>query len=145
MASEAGTLHLGFAHEASFLRGPMTARIITPDISEATFNGGAKVEIDGFTSDKLTVNISGAGDITARDNRIGKLEVRAAGASNVDFSRSVVNSADVYVDGAGSITLNMNGGTLGGRISGVGKVEYSGTVSVQNVQIAGLATVRHKE
>ncbi len=138
-------LHLGFSHGADIIRGSMTARIQTPALENVTLNGGVKAAINGFESDRLEITINGAGDVTGRSDSIGTLVIHAAGAANIDLSSSSTTNAEVYVDGAGNITLNMKGGTLGGRISGLGKVDYYGTVSEQTIAVAGLGSVKHKE
>lgn len=145
VVSSGNVLHIGFSHDANILRGAMSATINAPQIASLQLNGGVKAQVQGFSVPDLTIEIRGAGDVTGTKNTIGHLTIRSAGAANVDFSGSASTNADVYVEGAGNITLNMAGGTLGGQISGLGKVDYLGTVSRQTVDIAGLASVKHKE
>jgi len=137
-----GQLTLGFRHGVNMSSERLTAQVRTPDLKRVTVRGGSRIRISGFSASELALDIAGAGNIEGVDNVLDTLSVQGAGASLIDFRSSRTRSARVNLDGAGSVALTMEGGTLSGNLNGIGTIDYSGSVSAENVKINGLGSVR---
>jgi len=137
-----GQLTLGLRNGAIMNSERLTAQVQTPDLQRVTVRGGSRIRISGFSLPELAIDIAGAGDIEGVGNVLDRLSVQGAGASRIDFSSSRIKNARVNLDGAGSVDLGMEGGTLSGSLNGIGTINYSGTVSAENVKISGLGSVR---
>lgn len=144
VASQGGTVTISLTHEAKVLQGKLTATVVSPVVNRVDLRGGVKATIEGFVEPSLLISISGAGSVTGSGNRVENLTVKSAGAADLNFKSSTATNAVVEVAGAGRIVLTMNGGNLSGRLDGVGKVDYYGSVSSQNVQVSGLGSVKAK-
>jgi Putative auto-transporter adhesin, head GIN domain len=126
-------------------RARMSAEITMPEFRGAVLNGAARLDFRGFEGDRLEIAVSGAGKIEGHASRFGALALTMSGAGAADLGDVTITDADVAASGANSIKLRMAGGRLTGRLSGAGHLEYSGTVSVQNVAASGLVNVEHVE
>jgi len=102
------------------------------------------IRFEGFEGDRLTVSCSGAAEVMGTRSRYKDLTVNLSGAGDMDFSDVETENADIQVGGAGSISLNMTGGSLSGNLAGMGEVTYSGTVSRNSLSTTGLGTVRQR-
>ena len=78
---------------------------------------------------------SGATDMTGEYCRYIILDLFMAGAGNALLEGIVVT--DVEVAGATNVSLTMDGRELTGGLAGAGRIEYSGTVSREEVNVAG--------
>lgn len=125
--------------------GKVVARITTPELSRVATVGGAKILLADFQSEELRLDIDGAASIEARDVTVGRLDVDSDGASRIDFSEGRVENAEIRLDGAGLVKIVMAGGRLGGRIAGLGRVEYSGEIASQEIEVSGLSQVRRAD
>ena len=66
----------------------------------------------------------------------------ADGWSSGDLGASEVGSAVLDMDGASQLMINMNGGTLTGRVRGVGNIRYRGDVSTVDLDTVALVRSR---
>jgi hypothetical protein len=119
----------------------VTARIVLPELSAVDLAGAGTIDMTGFNGDQLTINASGASEIKGHDGRYEDLNIIVSGAGDVNLTDMPAVNARVVLSGAGQVTLTMDGGTLGGTVSGVGQIKYHGTVSEQNVVTSGFSSV----
>ncbi len=119
--SQDGSVTIRLLHEANLMQGKLTAKVTAPALNRIEFRGGVNANIDGFVEPALWISIAGAGTLTGSGNRIENFTVNCAGAANVNFRESKTTNATVVAAGASRIVLTMNGGTLSGRLDGVGK------------------------
>ena len=119
----------------------LTAKIVMPALVELETAGENRVTFSGFEGDRLTIEAAGASDMTGADCRYDRLDLSMAGAGNAQFEGIVVTDADVEVAGATNVSLTMDGGELTGALAGAGRLEYSGTVSREAVDVAGFGWV----
>ena len=124
---------------------PIRADIIMPALEELELAGAGQVNLSGFEGPRLEVDIAGAVHLEGRDGRYDELELSVAGASKIDLRGIVVTDADVDLAGASHVTLAMGGGALSGSLAGAGQIEYYGSVSEQDIDIAGFGRVNHVE
>lgn len=118
------------------------ATIVMPELTAANLADSTVFTLAGFKGDDLDIRVSGGSNIKGRDSAYKKLNLVVSGAANVDFADVVTDDAHVVLSGVGNVVLNMNGGTLSGRISGVGSLRYHGKVASQDVAVSGVSSIQ---
>lgn len=137
-------LSLAGAERRSFFSGSdaqYAANIVMPELVEMEIAGSSQVTLSGFVGEQLTIDAAGATQITGEDGRYGELELSVAGAHDVQLAGFIFTDADVNLAGASSLTLTMDGGELTGGLAGAGEIEYYGTVSREDIDVAGFGSV----
>jgi len=118
-----------------------SVEITLPDLEQLSISGGVDLDFTGFTGDVLTITLSGAGRIRGLDSRYGNIVLLCSGAGQLDLTGCRTANAEVNLSGAGEVLLNMEGGVLKGTISGLGSVEYSGSIRENLLEVSGLGSV----
>lgn len=118
--------------------------VITPRLQEVRTEGGSQVILNDVNVPSLRLASRGASSFKGNSSVIENLYIDTEGASDVDMSESSITNAEVNMKGAGSAQLNMNGGVLSGRVEGATSVEYSGTISEQNIRSSGISSINRK-
>ena len=123
-----------------------TVRILiaAPTIEALNLAGGVTGTIAGLDAVELRVLAEGATNLVFEDSTIGDLALQTAGAANVDLGESLVENALLDLEGATQLRITMNGGSLTGRVAGVGNVRYSGDASSVNVDTDGIVRIRRR-
>ena len=119
-------------------------QITLPTLSYLSNQGIADLLIEDFKCPTLKIQSSGLINLRGEENVIDELSINLSGAGSIDFSDSLSTNADINLSGAGSIILNMDGGTLDGSLSGLGNIEYYGTVSRNKIHNSGLGQIKKK-
>jgi len=99
------------------------------DLSSLTMlgvEGACDLAMSGFREERMEMILEGAANITAREVRAEYLIVKAGGAANLDLAGALFVNVDLDMEGAANAELQMDGGTLSGRIAGLGSVTYGG-------------------
>jgi len=117
--------------------GKVTALITMPSLSDLRLSGLVSLEIDGFSSEILTINTAGSTSIMGKGNYVNNLFLKGEGVSKLNLKRNSVINADLRYEGVCKIELSMAGGELTGRIKGVGKVIYDGEVRKESIRKDG--------
>ncbi len=86
----------------------------------------------------------GAANLVFEERTIGDLTLQTAGAANIDLGDSLVENAVLDMSGASQLLINMNGGSLTGRVEGVANVRYSGDVSSMDVDTDAIVRIRRR-
>ena len=118
--------------------------ITAPAIDALSLAGAVKGTVAGLNAAELTVLAEGATNLIFEDSTIGDLTLQTAGAANIDLEESLVGNAVLSLAGANQLRITMNGGSLTGRVEGVGNVRYSGETSSVNVDTDGIVRVRRR-
>ena len=116
--------------------------ITAPTIAALDLAGGVTGTISGLDAAELSVLAEGAANLVFAGSTIGDLALQTAGAANVDLGESLVENALLDLEGANQLRITMDGGSLTGRVAGVGNVRYSGDVSRVNVEPDGIVRIR---
>lgn len=125
--------------------GPaLQATITMPALETLRTEGMSQLSFSGFDGRSLSFDASGAGNIRGAASRFDSLVLEMNGFGNIDFSDVAFTNADVDLNGFGNVTLRMAGGWLRGDLSGVGSLEYYGTVSEENVEKSGFGSIRRR-
>ena len=122
----------------------LEATITMPVLATLNHSGMSRVSFSGFDGRSLSFDASGAGNIRGAASRFDSLVLEMNGFGNIDFSDVAFTNADVDLNGFGNLTLRMAGGWLRGDLSGVGSLEYYGTVSEENVEKSGFGSIRRR-
>jgi len=132
-----GTLIMNTDKKWRHSKRKVTALITMPSLSNLRLSGVVSLELNGFTSENLTVNTSGVTSIMGKGNHIRNLNLIGKGVSNLNLRQNSVINADLSYKGVYKIELSMAGGELTGKIKGVGKVIYNGEVRKESIRKEG--------
>jgi len=121
--------------------GFVTYKLLVKKLNSIVVSGGAEIEAKGLLTDSLSVNVSGAGDISiSGETEDQTISISGAGKYRADGFKS--KKASVNISGIGSALVAVSD-RLDVQVSGAGEVEYIGDPQViQNVSGAG--TIRKK-
>ena len=113
-----------FLHHRHYLRNSqgLTLVITAPGVQKFEINGAAKMTINAYAQDKLSLRLNGASKVDV----IGaakEVSLETNGASQSDLSRLVNETADVEMNGAGEATLATTG-HADIEINGVGNAKF---------------------
>lgn len=131
------------------------------DLDEISLGGAGKIDCEGFETEVLQFDISGAGDVDF-DLEAERVEVVVSGAGNITLMGKV-DSQEIEIDGvgrydgedlesrecaitvsgAGSATVNVSE-LLDVEINGVGTVYYAGS-PIMTQDISGLGKIKSIE
>ena len=90
---------------------------------------------------QVTVVLRGASNLVFEDSTFGKAGAGDPGAANVNLEASLVENAVLDMAGASQLKINLNGGSLTGRVRGVDKIRYTGAASSVDLDMVALVTV----
>jgi hypothetical protein len=155
-------LDIGFKRGYTFTpSATLKFHLTVVDLDEISLSGAGNIDCEGFETEVLQFDVSGAGDLDF-DLDAGRVEVVVSGAGNIILSGKVdsqeieIDGAGKYngedlesrqceirVSGAGSATVNVSE-LLDVEINGIGNVYYTGSPSVTQ-DISGLGKVRSLE
>jgi hypothetical protein len=140
-------------------RGRLLVRVSSPQISSIRSSGASDISAANISSDKLTIETSGAGSVKASvQTSLLKLEtsgagnvalngsaetfiVETSGAADVKARNLNVKKARLEVSGAGEVELNVSD-ELDVSVSGAGDIRYFGSPSSVRQDISGAGSVR---
>jgi hypothetical protein len=120
--------------------GALKVRITLPELRLLEVNGAGRISVNGPTGGATTLVLSGAGEIEAA-GRLDTLTARLNGAGKIDLSRLQSTDAEVTVNGAGQLKVNVTH-RLDATLNGVGTIEYSGNPTQVNPTINGVGSIR---
>ena len=129
---------------ADQLRGKLKDKDMDMDMRGVSLNeidviGTGVVNLRHLSQDKLTINVSGAGRLTA-DGHVGDMELKVSGAGRADLAKlsadnvkaelddagraniAPVNSADITVRSVGRVRLATKPKTLTSNVMGYGRI-----------------------
>ncbi|CAA9424760.1 MAG: hypothetical protein AVDCRST_MAG37-180 [uncultured Rubrobacteraceae bacterium] len=108
------------------------------DLNALKVSGSGDIEAEGISTDKLTVAISGAGDVKV-SGKADSQEVDISGTGAYHAKDLESKDAKIDVAGAGSATVNVSD-ELNAEVSGSGSVKYIGDPTV-NQDVSGVGRV----
>ena len=150
-------LHIGFKKGYAISNAHCKASITMPVLTQLTASGSLTGTISSFDMHRgtMTIDVSGSGDITARNIDVKKLELNISGSGSftasgeaqtfkVDISGSgeirttglKTKKADISISGSGSAEIWVTN-FLKARISGSGKVRYKNLTPPPHIDGSG--------
>jgi hypothetical protein len=139
---ENGRLHFidGRHHHGG---GDLTIVMTAPAVNHFELRGSGRLEIQDYKQDKLSLDLSGHGQVIARGETKG-LQLSMTGSGESDLSELKVGDADVNVDGSGAATLAPTGAAIV-DISGSGDVTLLTRPSKLETNVSGSGSIHQKD
>jgi hypothetical protein len=113
-----------------------------PLLKSVEVNGSGDVEMTGVTKDKISLLISGSGDITAKGD-VKELSANINGSGDLHASKLAAKKVTVTVDGSGDAYVQAID-SLKASVNGSGNIVYIGTPSDVQVVVKGSGDVTKK-
>lgn len=123
--------------------GDLTIVISAPAVRHFAMDGSGTLAIDGYKQDKLSLDISGDANVTAKGETKG-LEVAISGSGSTDLTDLKVADADVTVGGSGEATLAPTG-IVNVNISGSGDVTLLNHPTKLESNVSGSGSIHQKD
>ena len=109
-------------------------------LHQITLRGVGKLNLGRLVQDRLSLLISGAGDISADDSHIGTLDLDISGAGNAQLRRVAADHVRVTISGAGHADISpITDADV--TISGVGNVRLATKPTNLTTHVSGLGSV----
>jgi hypothetical protein len=109
-------------------------------LHQITLSGFGRLNLGRLTQDRLSLSISGTGDISAEDGHIGSLDLSISGAGNAQLRRIAADHVRVNISGAGHAELSpIEDADI--TISGVGNVRLATKPNNLTTHLSGLGNV----
>ena len=118
--------------------------VTAPTLVALTVAGAVDGRIEGLDAVQLTVVTKGASNLVFDDSTVGDLVLETEGAANVNLEASLVANAVLDMAGASQLRINLNGGSLTGRVRGVGNIRYTGDASSVDLDTVALVKVSRR-
>lgn len=99
-----------------------------PNLNEFTSEGVGTTEVSGFTGEKITLALDGAGSVKVNSN-YKNINSRLGGVGSMTLNAGSSDLVDLNMRGAGSITINGNSRMLRAKLGGVGSLDAKGLQS----------------
>ncbi|HZZ92767.1 MAG TPA: head GIN domain-containing protein [Usitatibacter sp.] len=120
------------------LRTRLHVQVVARSIEELDLSGAGNIDARQVDVPRLTLRVSGAGDATLA-GRARALDARISGSGHVNAVKLATEDASVRVSGSAHVRLDARK-TLAASISGVGDVEYYGDPKVER-RISGTGRI----
>lgn len=136
-----GTLRLG--SEGSYLSKHACVVVITvPALDGFESTGSGDVRIENLIADTFECRLTGSGSIYALGS-VDELDLEISGSGDIDARD--LKARDVYarVSGSGNIDVHALE-SISGRVSGSGDIYYYGDPKHTNVRVSGSGTIRRR-
>ena len=117
--------------------------IVLPKLESFSLNGAGNGDIRDVSGSSLSLELNGAGNLTAGGN-VDKLEVSVNGAGNAKLFDLKSKDARVSVNGAGNMDVYATG-NLTADVNGVGNVRYKGHPSSVSKDVNGVGRVSDQD
>jgi hypothetical protein len=122
---------------------PINYRLTVKDLNSIDLSGAGKITGADISASKLTVNVSGAGDITLT-GKADSQDINLSGAGNYHGDNLASKDVKITTSGAGSAVVQVSD-SLDATVSGAGSVRYIGDPQVkQDVSGAGSVGKQNK-
>ena len=120
-------------------KSPILVRVTAPNISEIKASGAAKVSIIDIKNSELSVELSGASELTAT-GETGSLNAEISGASVIKARQLSTESAGVDASGASRAYVSASQ-TLTAEATGASSVTYLGNPENIEKHISGASSI----
>lgn len=162
---ENGVLKISFDNNQKWTRkNPnLKAYISVKTLERIKASGACDIKIDGtLNASSLTVEMSGASDLTGKINVSNTLDVKLSGASDLTLT-GIADQAKIDVNGASEVkaydfstsncSIEASGASsvqitvdkeLSAQISGASSVRYKGTANIKDIKTSGASSISRK-
>lgn len=106
-------------------KNEVRVELTLPDLNEFTSEGVGTTEVSGFTGERITLALDGAGSVKVNSN-YKNINSRLGGVGSMTLNAASSDVVDLNMRGAGSITINGNSRLLRAKLGGVGSLDAKG-------------------
>lgn len=139
-----GVLHLEQENRRVFgRRDSLDIAIAMPDLRSVALSGSGDVIVSNMKLDKVALNVSGAGDVTASGS-CNHLEARVAGAGDVAARNLKCRTVAAQVSGAGDIAIHVDQ-AVSAQVTGVGDIRIYGNPEQRSAITRGVGDITFHE
>jgi hypothetical protein len=114
----------------------------TPHDLSLSSEGSGSMQYEG-TTDALSLLVTGSGAIKLSGSGAA-LAAKVSGSGTLEAAGFPVTSAVLENDGSGSMTAQVNDGTVSLTVHGSGSIDWSGTATVASADDSGSGSIRHQ-
>ena len=119
-----GVLHLETIDNVTIIAEKNEVTVAMPVLTSITVNGAADADMNGYnSSEDLTIQVNGAGDMDFSSLSVPELSISVNGAGDIDLNSIEVDKLKVDVHGAGDILVSGKAGKAVFSVSGVGDIK----------------------
>ena len=134
-----GVLHVSY--DGPGIRdGRILVEATAPEIDAVEVVGSGDMLLDGIDADALDVRVTGAGDVSA-NGRVDRLTLDVSGAGDAELGELATGSARVEVSGSGDADVRA-ARELDAEVRGAGDVLYRGDPVVRQ-DVSGAGDLEH--
>jgi len=123
--------------------GELTIVMTAPAVSHFDLSTSGRLVIDGYSQDKLSVDVSGDATVSAK-GQAKSLALSISGSGATDFTDLKLGDADVEVDGSGQATLAPTG-AANVDISGSGDVTLLSRPAKLESNVSGSGSIHQRD
>jgi putative autotransporter adhesin-like protein len=123
-----GTLYVAY-DGPSIREGRLLVEVSAPTVEALAITGAADVRVDGLDADAFDIRVSGAGDLAA-EGRVQRLTLDISGAGDADLAELVADDARVELSGSGDAEVRASE-LLDAEVRGAGDLAYRGDPRVR--------------
>jgi Putative auto-transporter adhesin, head GIN domain len=120
-------------------KSPMYVEVSVPSLAALDLTGSGTITVTGVRASRLTVTLSGSGDVAASGSVTG-LTVSIDGSGDAQLSGLIARNVDAVVKGSGAIFVTATQ-SLNAKVPGSGAVLYSGNPPQVTTSITGSGAV----
>lgn len=133
-------LHIG-GKKNLYPKQNLVINVTTPTLTVIESEGAGAIYAADIANESLKVEQSGVGAIHL-SGTTNKLTIDVSGAGSVDAEKLKAKTVDAKLSGVGSVTVDVEL-ELKANVSGVGSITYSGDPKVES-NVSGVGTIRKK-
>jgi hypothetical protein len=122
--------------------GHLKVTITTPSLKALESNGAGDIKITGLNGGDQELRLAGAHNVEG-DGHLDKLTIVLSGAGNIDYHKVVAEDATVTVNGAGNVDVQVKQ-ALHAEVNGLGAVHYSGEPQKVESELHGLGSISRR-
>lgn len=119
---------------------PVIFNVTVKTLDTLDISGAGNVTATGITATALTINLSGAGNISISGTTQSQ-DVSLSGAGSYSARDLTSQNATVHLSGVGKATVTVSG-TLDATVSGAGNVTYYGNPTNVKQNISGVGSIK---
>lgn len=123
--------------------GELTIVMTAPAVNHFELRGSGNLAIDGYKQDRLSLDLSGNSDVSAKGEAKG-VELAISGSGATDLTDLKVSDADVTIEGSGQATLAPTG-VANVAISGSGDVTLLTHPTKLESNVSGSGSIHQKD
>ncbi len=113
--------------------------LTAPSFASLEVNGAGDLTATGFVGGSFGLKIRGAGDVDLA-GRVDDLDIRVEGAGDIDAAALAARNVEVVIAGAGDVDVSASD-SFDGSVQGVGDITYRGDPAKVQTKVTGIGGI----